>query len=301
MTTDATIPAYPFEPDFATGNKWFRIQKIDSFVSKKDTIYGRRSSDFLIPHGKNYYFLVFVKNGSSRHWIDMKPYVLKPNTFYFAVPQQVHLKEEARPLTGISISFTEEFLAMEEGGLLRGLPIIKNPQGGHQLLLDKTDLTLVEDLLEKIYAEYQIKHDWQNSMLSAYMKVLLIHLSRLYNDQFSDISQVPDKALLNRYLDKINESYARLHEVAAYVALLNISAGHLGDVVREHSGKPAIAHIHERLLVEARRLLFHTDLAAKEIAFELGFEDASYFNRFFKRLSGQTPLEYRNHNREMYH
>jgi AraC-like DNA-binding protein len=54
-------------------------------------------------------------------------------------------------------------------------------------------------------------------------------------------------------------------------------------------------------MVEARRLLFHSELSVKEIAFELGFEDASYFNRFFKRLSEQTPAQYRSTVREMYH
>jgi AraC family transcriptional regulator, transcriptional activator of pobA len=272
-STDLVIPTYPFEPDAAIGNKWFRIKNIDSFISKIDCHDGLRRSDFLVPHRKGYYLLVFVREGSSHHWIDMKPYVLKPNTFYFATPHQVHLKEEAQPLTGIALSFTEEFLAMEEGGLLRSLPLIQNPHNGHELLLDSSDLAFLEPLLEKIHTEFQIRNDWQNSMLSAYMKVLLIHLSRRYNEQFSENGQFPDKVLLN------------------------LSPGHLGDVVREQSGKSAITHIHDRLLLEARRLLFHTDLTAKEIAFELGFEDASYFNRWFKRLAGKTPLDYRDHTR----
>jgi len=83
--------------------------------------------------------------------------------------------------------------------------------------------------------------------------------------------------------------------------MLNISAGHLSEVVKEQSGKPAIAHIHERLILETKRLLFHTDQSVKEIAFRLGFEEASYFNRFFKRIVGDTPLTYRNTIREMYH
>ncbi|HTN39338.1 MAG TPA: helix-turn-helix domain-containing protein, partial [Arachidicoccus sp.] len=60
-------------------------------------------------------------------------------------------------------------------------------------------------------------------------------------------------------------------------------------------------HIHERLVLEARRLLFHTDNTLKEIAFDLGFAEASYFNRFFKRETGITPAAYRANIREMYH
>lgn len=291
---DTVIPIYPFEPDGATGHTCFRIHRNDAMTNY-------RRSDFLVPHRKSYYFMAFVKEGSSRHWIDMTPYVLKPDTFYFTVPQQVHLKEETKPLSGVSISFTDAFLAMDDSGFLEELPMIQNPHNGHELRLGPADLAFIEDVLEKLYAEYRARHTWQNNMLVAYMRILLIYLSRLYTEQFSRSESVPDRALLKRYLSRIDESYTQLHEVAAYAELLNISAGHLSEVVKEQSGKPAIAHIHERLVVEARRLLLHTDSAVKEIAYELGFEDASYFNRFFKRLTRQTPVEYRTGIREMYH
>ena len=88
--------------------------------------------------------------------------------------------------------------------------------------------------------------------------------------------------------------------MGAYAALLHLSAGHLGEVVKAQSGKPAIAHIQERLVLEARRLLFHTPHSVKEIGFDLGFADASYFNRFFKRQTGVTPAAYRASSRKMY-
>jgi len=75
----------------------------------------------------------------------------------------------------------------------------------------------------------------------------------------------------------------------------------LSDVVKTQSGKPAIKHIHDRLVMEARRLLFHTDNSLKDISFDLGFSDASYFNRFFKRETGVTPASYRAKIRKMYH
>jgi AraC-like DNA-binding protein len=288
------IPNYLFEPDEATGNPIFRIQRDDCVETYK-------RSDFLIPHRKAYYFMALVKVGTSRHWIDTVPYTIKPNAFYFTIPHQVHLKEEVKPFTGISLGITEEFLALDESGSLKKLPIIQNPDNGHELLLSDVDLIFVEDLLEKILVEYNTKNNWQNTMLLAYIKVLLIYLSRLYEQQFSIAVPQPNRLLLKSYLSKIEEWYTRLHDVAAYAGMLNISAGHLSELVKEQSGKPAIVHIHERLIMEAKRLLFHTDQSIKEIAFALGFEDASYFNRFFKRMSLITPADYRNSIRKMYH
>lgn len=291
---EKVIPQYPFEPDTTTGNKLFRIQQNDCFINYK-------REGFLVPHRKDYYFFAFVKAGSSRHWIDTTPYVLQPNAFYFTVPHQVQLKEAVQAHTGIIMSFSKDFLTLDESNFLKQLPVIRNLHNGHELRLTPTDLTFVEDLLEKIKTEYHSDHDWQYNMLQAYVKVLLIYLSRLYTEQISSTAQLPDRLLLKQYLQHIETSYPHLHEVAEYAKLMNISAGHLSELIKAQSGKPAIAHIHERIIVEAKRLLFHTELAIKEIAFELGFEDASYFNRFFKRLTGQTPAQYRDSIREMYH
>lgn len=292
--TENVIAKYALEPDLLTGNKMFSIKKADCSVN-----YNR--ADFLVPHRKNYYFWAFVRQGSNRHWIDMKPYTLQPNSFCFTVPHQVHLKEEIRPFTGFIVGFTDEFLALEENSLLRQLPIIQNPDNAHQLFLKDGDVLFIEDMLDKIYEENQTHNGWQHSMLMAYMRVLTIYLSRLYALQFSNTETIPEKVLLKRYLIKIEENYIEQHEVSAYADMLNITAGHLSEVVKEQSGKPAITHIHERLIVEAKRLLFHTNYAIKEIAFTLGFEDASYFNRFFKRITGDTPAVYRTATRKMYH
>ena len=294
INTEAIIPKYPLEPDELVGNKHFRIRKANCAMS-------RERSDFLIPHRKDYYFFVFVRRGNSRHWIDMKPYVIKPDTFYFTTPHQIHLKEDVQPFTGMSIGFTKEFLNMTGNALLMQLPIIQNIHNGHELALKPEDVIFIEDMLDKIYVEFNSRNSWQQNMLTGYLQILLIYLSRLYTTQFSDTPQSQDRQLLKRYLIRIEEMYTELHEVNNYADMLNISAGHLSEVVKEQSGKPAIAHIHERLILEAKRLLFHSERSIKEIAFELGFEDASYFNRFFKRITQTTPAVYRSTTREMYH
>jgi AraC-like DNA-binding protein len=291
---ETEIPRYAFEPDRATGNPVFRINKNDSVANYS-------KADFLVPHRKDYYLLVFVKEGNSRHWIDMEPYVLKPNTFYFTVPHQVHLKEATTPLSGVSISFSDAFLALDENLSLRELPIIQNPANGHELLMNDANVVFLEEMLERIYDEYHSHGKWQQGMLLAYMKVLLIFLSRIYNEQIVKEEAMPEKVLLKKFLANINDSYSNTHEVADYASMMNISAGHLSEVIKQQSGKPPIAHIHDRLLLESRRLLFHTNLSGKEIAYSLGFEDDSYFIRFFKRLTGQTPVAYRNSIRKMYH
>jgi len=287
------VPVYSLEPDEVTGNKYFRVYNYEGSLPGQ--------SDLLVPHRKDHYLLVFVRRAGSRQWIDMTPYILKDNTIYFTGPNQIIVKEEFKQLWSTGIAFTREVLSLQENASLSKLPLIQNPQSGYELLLTEADINFVEDMLAKINVEYQHPSEWQQRMLAAYLTVLLTYLSRLYTEQFKDNKTSVDKLLLKKFQAKINECFRELREVGDYASLLHISAGHLSEVVKTQSGKPAIKHIHERLVLEARRLLFHTNNSLKEIAFDLGFSDASYFNRFFKRETGVTPAEYRANIRKMYH
>jgi AraC family transcriptional activator of pobA len=292
--TEPVIPKYSLQQVSANGNYMFEVLELKGRYKEPPSV-------FLTPHRKDYYSLIFVKEGSSRHWVDMKPYSLKPDTFYFSVPHQIQVKEQVKPLIGTILRFTDEFLAIEENQLLKQLPVIQNPHNGHELALNAENTTFIEDVFAKMLGEYNQKQDWRSGMLLAYLSVLLIYISRLYSEQFVNDELREDRVLLKKFRNLIDEQYNRVHDVAAYAGSLYISAGHLTEVIKQQSGKTPIEHIHERVMLEAKRLLFHTENSIKEISFKLGFEDAPYFNRFFKRLSSQTPVEYRKTTREMYH
>ncbi|GAB4037423.1 AraC family transcriptional regulator [Spirosoma jeollabukense] len=286
------VPVYNLEPDEVAGNRNFRVYNFEGILPSE--------SDLLVPHRKDHYLIVFIRRAGSRQWIDMAPYTIKDNTIYFTGPNQIIVKEGFEQLWSTGIAFTKEFLALQENASLSKLPLIQNPQNGHELQLTEADILFVEDMMAKINVEYQHPSEWQQRMLAAYLAVLLTYLSRLYTEQFTGNETSADKLLLKDFQAKINEYFHELHEVGDYASLLHISAGHLSEVVKLQSGKPAIKHIHERLVLEARRLLFHTNNSLKEIAFELGFSEASYFNRFFKRETGVTPADYRHNIRKMY-
>lgn len=292
LSSQQPVPIYPFERDEATGSKLFTLLRSEGELTYEENL--------LMPHRKAYYLLVFVKHNRGRHWVDMTPYDRKDNTLYFSTPSQMLVKEAPTPFWGTRLTFTSEFLALQQNAALRELPLIQNPYNGHELLLTAADGAFVEEMLAKLEAEYQRPGEWQHRMLSAYLTVLLTYLSRLYTEQVTADEPSADQQLLKTFRARVEECYRELHEVGAYAALLHISAGHLSEVVKAQSGRPASKHVHERLVLEARRLLLHTQHPLKEIAFDLGFSDASYFNRFFKRETGATPAEYRATIRKMY-
>lgn len=84
-----------------------------------------------------------------------------------------------------------------------------------------------------------------------------------------------------------------LPTVQHFADVLHVSPAYLGDVLRTHTGQNAQQHLHHALLEKARRLLLGTSLSIRETAFQLGFENPSYFSRVFKHKTDFTPAEFR--------
>jgi len=81
-----------------------------------------------------------------------------------------------------------------------------------------------------------------------------------------------------------------------YAKKLKISTTYLNECVKEVTGEPVSYHIQQRVILEAKRLLYHSDKSVKEIAFELGYEDYPYFSRLFAKVTGMAPLAFRHKN-----
>ena len=138
---------------------------------------------------------------------------------------------------------------------------------------------------------------FSQSLLGTQLDVVLQYASRAYHRQFpTEPAGGPDllsrfEALLATYLDQA--ATQPLPTVQHFAEALHVSPAHLGDVLRTHTGQNAQQYLHHALLEKARHLLLGTSLSVRETAFQLGFENPSYFSRLFKHKTGFTPAEFR--------
>lgn len=293
--TQDIIPHFSLAESSQQGHRLFEVREAGGER-------GQVPEEMFRPHRKDYYFFFLVKAGDSRHWVDFVSYRVQPGRLYFTLPHQVHVKEKAAPIAGTVLAFTEEFLAIGEQLSLKELPILQNPYEAHELDLLPGERTQLDHLLAQMLAEFGQDQDWKETVLHSLLEIFLVYLSRVYSRQFAHNGhQAVNRTLTKHLINLVNKNFDRLHQVSEYAPLLHISPGHLNDVIREQTGRTATELIHERILLEAKRTLFHSSLSAKEIAYRLGFEDAAYFNRFFKRLAGETPAAFRRAAREKYH
>ena len=96
----------------------------------------------------------------------------------------------------------------------------------------------------------------------------------------------------------LDQHFIEYKRPSDYAGILNISASYLNECVRNVTGFPVSYHIQQRIIMEAKRLLYHSGKSVKEIADELGYEDYPYFSRLFTKVTGMTALSFRNKNRD---
>ena len=134
----------------------------------------------------------------------------------------------------------------------------------------------------------------KGQMLDSLIRTLTICLSRHTGSRSSTIAQ-PSRARRHytRFTALINRHHKSHRTVASYANEIGITPSHLNAICQELTGMSALTVIHERLFLAARRSLVYTEKTITGVSHSLGFSDAAYFTRFFKRQTGMTPSAYR--------
>jgi len=168
---------------------------------------------------------------------------------------------------------------------------------GDQLFigLDDPAQNKLKLLLNIFIEELNTQDNIQNAMLIMLLKRLIITITRLARSKY-----IPDPKLHDQRLDvfrKFNifvEGHFRTeHSVNYYARLLNKSPKTLSNIFSLYNNKTPLQVIQERIIIEAKRLLYYTGKSVKQITYELGFEDPAYFSNFFKKHTSSSPLEFR--------
>ncbi|WP_315821323.1 helix-turn-helix domain-containing protein [Paraflavitalea speifideaquila] len=99
--------------------------------------------------------------------------------------------------------------------------------------------------------------------------------------------------ITRQFRSLLQQQFKTMKSPSAYAAALNISPAYLNEVIKQSTGFPVSHWIHQEIILEARRMLYYTDNTVKEIAHLLGYEDHTYFTRLFSKITGLSPLAFR--------
>jgi AraC-like DNA-binding protein len=153
----------------------------------------------------------------------------------------------------------------------------------------------IDQLFRVFIDEFQTEDAIQKDMLQMLLKRLIIILTRLAKKQYIRNPNLPDDKLdiIRQYNLLVENHYKKQHQVQYYASELHKSPKTLANLFALYNSKSPLAVIQERIIMEAKRLLIYTDKSAKEIAYDLGFEDTAYFSNLFKKHTARSPLDFR--------
>ena len=182
----------------------------------------------------------------------------------------------------LSSELLDEVLRADEG--LR--PILARPA------LADADAGL-RRVVSQIFEEYAARDFARAQMLRALSSQLLGQVARALHRLDDSDAALPDAPLRARFERLLEETFRQHWSVSDYARALSVSPTHLSRVLRQATGLPASRAIEDRVLREARRQLFYTNLSIAEIAYLLGYNDPAYFSRVFARATGMAPSAFR--------
>lgn len=150
-------------------------------------------------------------------------------------------------------------------------------------------LTTLMSIME---AELRDSHAGAQEMVRHQLAIVAILLWR-NSDLVPNDPQPAPRAIVANFLHLVDQQMRSHWGVADYARFLGVSTDRLNSAVHRTTGQSPLALIHARILNEARQMIETSGMQISEIAAFLGFEDPAYFSRFFKRLSGKSPRQYR--------
>ncbi len=247
------------------------------------------------PHRHAFYVIFWVTAGSGIHYVDFEGDEIRPNSLHFVGPGQVHCWDVADAIQGHVVVFDASLL-LEKGDqhLIDQLSFFRSINGLSALNPPAPTIPFFEHVFERLEQEYQRDHFARPFAVLSWLRLLLIEAQRLaVGRDMAEVGVSAEKQLATRYIQLVEQHAIVQHKVEWYARQLAVTVAHLSKSVKSAIGITAGEILRNHIVLEAKRLLAHTDETAAAIARQINFEDASYFGRFFKRETGQTPRQFR--------
>ncbi|MGN0357676.1 MAG: AraC family transcriptional regulator [Blautia sp.] len=249
-------------------------------------------------HLHGFYQILWFKKGTGVHYVDFKEYPVCNNTLFFISPGQIHHFDKQNRSEGVILHFNESFLSDE--GTSENVFLKYNVFNAFDTVpyyhISDEDAKRLEIMIRGMEYEIGNKELFAHKDYLKYLvKLFLIEVQRVGRKDTEiplSLSSSSNRTFV-RFRQMLEHHYKQIHTVKEYASHLNVSLKTLTNSVYGSAHTTPLKIINDRIVLEAKRQLIYSDLKIKEIAFLLGFEDPSYFVKFFKRQTGMLPAEFR--------
>lgn len=250
------------------------------------------SERLVLPFGQHDIFVLkWFKQGKGTLTVDFTTQDVKPGRLFFIAPNAVHHldAQQKTTLEGWTLLIHIDYLADYGSNLV---DLLYSQIQVQSIYVPEENQLKLEQIFRLLESELQGQESWKDMTVNAYLAILLTEFKRLSAATTPELKHLDHR--YEEFLQLMHHEFKTIKDVESYAERVHLSSKQLNRICKDASGKTARQLIDYRIMLEARRLLHHTSLSVKEIAYELGFEEPSYFIKFFHRFSEHTPLQYRN-------
>ena len=283
------MPTYSLQ-NFSSPDAKSRQFQIEVFDAK-------RHFAVMYPHRHDFFEVLYISKGSGFHVIDNNKYEIKPPCIFFMSPGQAHKFELSSDIDGFIYIFTSDFYLLHQINQNRLLefPFFFTIQRNNPplALSNPEDVRFFKSLFLKGIGELTKEGGFSEEVLRSLLDLILVYSSSLYPVDDSLLNKGKGHILVKRFYQLVEENYQNNISVNDYASMLNITANHLTQILKQLTGKTTNDVLQAKQMLEIKRLLVHTNLGVSEIAQQLNFADQSYFTKFFKKITGVTPMKFR--------
>ncbi len=279
--------------------KIFTIRKICDF-DKEEIEHN------LMPHLHDFYSIFWIESGEATHATEFVEYSLKADTILFVPPGLKHRMFIDQSVGGTYMLFNEEFIQYNQKTHvpLTEYRLFNNPDFKSLISVLPEKQGKLKNITELIFDELRAPDDYSQDIVLNLLHLFLLESRRIFDQQnqagIEKTAETPDSTIIQFKL-LIEKNFQTQKNVSSYAEMLNMNPSCLNEVAKRTTGITAGELIRNRVIDETKKLLFSTGMSGKEIAFQLGFDDPAYFSRFFRKYTGTTLKEFREHSRKKYH
>ncbi len=247
-------------------------------------------------HRLTYYDITLITRGTGFFRINTCEYKVSAGDVIFSCPGEIRHWDTDNIIDGFALIFEEEFLLsfFNDPGFLNHLACFQ-PDSTSKITLDDATYERILKLVKDIKLEIDIYQVKDKHILRAllYETLMLLHRACTTTDNLPGKNRKAKNLYADKFANLVNTDFKRYHSTRYYADKLCITSNYLNEIIKNITGISAKQYIQNRITLEAKKMLLYTNLQVSGIANDLGFDDLSYFIRFFRGQTGFTPLEYK--------
>ena len=269
----------------------FGLLKVSLSGIRVERVEDRVNPGVPFPHKHDFYQLMFIEEGRGWHKIDFKKFIIQKDQFFIMKPGQIHSWQLEKGTKGYVIEFNTESLHSETRSNFSLLNTISSAPDNLNFN-NKRESAEILTIISLMFKEFHDQEYYYDMNLRNYLSIILVMLSRVVKTKTNQKTN----NIIETFKTLVEENFMKEHGIQFYASIIGITSKALAMQISRATGKSPRTILHERIILEAKRLLVFSQQSISEIGYRLGFDDTNYFTRFFKIHVKTTPAMFRKKN-----